>query len=171
MGEASGDGNATTSELEATAKKKITTRAIEKSATRQLVSKGRKGTSDLAATPEPEVDSPEPAACCPAKRGSVLQRGGTRQQQSELKTRKTHTFGSRALRVFALLLIAGVIYLGLTLERHDVRSLAEPDTPAADPVTGQGFIDGVTVDKFIRLDGKLYFIDSLSLVEATECAT
>lgn len=66
-----------------------------------------------------------------------------------------------AFLIVCLLLLA----YGLVLEHHEVRSFR--DGPA-EQVKGPAFVEGVTVDSFLRRDEWLYNIYSLSPLEASQ---
>ncbi|MGE5609518.1 MAG: hypothetical protein ACM359_09715 [Bacillota bacterium] len=68
------------------------------------------------------------------------------------------------LRVLFLLLCALLLIYGLRWEQHEVLPLAkDPAQPLGlQHITGPGFVQGATVDAYMRKDGQLYDVYSLS---------
>jgi hypothetical protein len=72
-----------------------------------------------------------------------------------------------------LLFLTGSLALlayGLAFERHEIRSLAD-DSPQR--ITGPAFLQGATVDEYVRRNGRLYNVYSLSPLETNikDCKT
>lgn len=72
---------------------------------------------------------------------------------------------TRVLRLMLILAVAALAGYGLLRERHEIHPMREGE---ARSIAGYGFVEGATVDSYIRRDGRLFDIYTLSQIEATE---
>ena len=71
----------------------------------------------------------------------------------------------RLFRVLLILVVAILGSYGLFRERHEIHPMREGDPKR---IAGLRFVEGATVDSYIRRDGRLFDIYTLSQIEATE---
>ena len=77
------------------------------------------------------------------------------------------------VKIYRCLFLVGCVGLlayGVRWERHPIHSLGDG---AAKPISGPAFVQGATVDNYMRQDSRLYDIYSLSKVSAgqKDCKT
>lgn len=73
----------------------------------------------------------------------------------------------KILRFVFLGIGVALLAIGLSIERHEVHSLND-DGSAPLELTGPRFVEGATTDTYMRRNGKLFDIYSLSPLEASE---
>jgi hypothetical protein len=71
----------------------------------------------------------------------------------------------RVFRVLLVLAIAALVGHGLLRERYEIHPMREGDSRL---IRGYDFVEGASYDSYIRRDGLLFDIYSLSQIESTE---
>jgi hypothetical protein len=76
----------------------------------------------------------------------------------------------KAIRILALILALALVAYGLFVERHQIHALTKDETTT---IGGPAFIEGASVDGYLRRDGKLFDVYSLApdQVELKDCKT